>query len=639
MKRRTMWRTGLVWLVCACPAAHAASGTLAGWGGTGEVGVRAETSDGRSTARPFVRETALRGWMSASLAGQLPQSRWLTWSWTARPSFVRSGGSSPGADLSSDAFAHQFVASSQPRHWLRGQFSADRDRVLADRGADASRESRTRRTEGRFELRPGFASMGASLRDERSDDRWISTALAPELERDLRRRTGEAWLESSRMRLMHREVREQVAATREDVNTRWTTFDHALPWGHGSRLATRLEWAGQTPGGATIVDRRVHEQLHVRHAAWLASDYRFEHTHATLLAGEARTFSHQLELGGRVDGKGYALAAGLRGDRSPGRAGRAWSVGPRASWQRAWAGGFRMSAQAGAALEHERRTGARDAVVAVYDEAHTISPSRAFALDVEGADSATVVLRDVYGASGFVEGIDYSLVRSGLDLQVVVPFGGRLAPGDRVRVSYEASPPGTPGRRAVRSDAGWTADWRGFSLRAEDRRTRATDSPVDRGAEQLGSREELAQASASLPRGPIRFDLAASARWRAVSGIEARHRETSAGLAWRLSPSAQLFADASLTDGHEAGLRLRSSVQRVRSEWNAGGRYRWGARIERARFARVGAGPVVQRGAGLDGFARFGVLELSARAEAGVRDGAPGHSYRRGSLTAVRRFR
>jgi len=48
---------------------------------------------------------------------------------------------------------------------------------------------------------------------------------------------------------------------------------------------------------------------------------------------------------------------------------------------------------------------------------------------------------------------------------------------------------------------------------------------------------------------------------------------------------------------------------------------------------------VVQRGAGLDGFARFGVLELSARAEAGVRDGAPGHSYRRGSLTAVRRFR
>ncbi|MBK7369226.1 MAG: hypothetical protein IPJ04_15395 [Candidatus Eisenbacteria bacterium] len=546
MKRRTMWRTGLVWLVCACPAARAASGTLAGWGGTGEVGVRAETSDGRSTARPFVRETALRGWMSASLAGQLPQSRWLTWSWTARPSFVRSGGSSPGADLSTDAFAHQFVASSQPRHWLRGQFSADRDRVLADRGADASRESRTRRTEGRFELRPGFASMGASLRDERSDDRWISTALAPELERDLRRRTGEAWLESSRMRLMHREVREQVAATREDVNTRWTTFDHALPWGHGSRLATRLEWAGQTPGGATIVDRRVHEQLHVRHAAWLASDYRFEHTHATLLAGEARTFSHQLELGGRVDGKGYALAAGLRGDRSPGRAGRAWSVGPRASWQRAWAGGFRMSAQAGAALEHERRTGARDAVVAVYDEAHTISPSRAFALDVEGADSATVVLRDVYGASGFVEGIDYSLVRSGLDLQVVVPFGGRLAPGDRVRVSlkpaaarHAGTARGALGRRMDGGLARLLAARRG-SPHARDRlagrsRRRAVGFARGTGA---GEREPAARPHTLRSRGE-------SARWRAVSGI--------GGAASRNERRARV-----------AGCRLRRSSSRMR---------------------------------------------------------------------------
>ncbi|MBI5170037.1 MAG: hypothetical protein HZA61_11155 [Candidatus Eisenbacteria bacterium] len=639
MKRRNLWCAGLALLACTAPAARAASGTLAGWGGTGEVGVRAETSEGRSTARPFVRETAMRGWLSGSVAGQLPEGRWLTWNWTARPSFVRSGGNASGADLSTDAFAHQFVASTQPRHWVRAQFSADRDRVLADRGGDASRESRTRRTEGRFELRPGFAALGASARDEWSDDRWVSTALAPELQRELRRRTSEAWLESSRTRFMHREVREQVAATRDDVRTRWTTFDHALPWGHGSRLATRLEWAGQTPGGATIVDRRIHEQLHVRHTSWLASDYRFEHTHAALLAGEARTSSHQFELGGRVDGKGWALAGGLRRDESPGREGRAWNVGPRASWQRAWAGGLRMSVQGGAALEHERRTGARDAVVAVPDEAHTIPASRTFALDVEGADSATVVLRDAYRASGYVEGVDYTLLRTGLDLQVIVPFGGRLAPGDRVRVSYEATPPGTPGRRAVRSDAAWTADWRGFSLRAEDRRTRATDSPVDRGAARLGSREELAQASASLPRGPARLDLAASARWRALSGVEARHREGSAGLAWRLSGSAQLFADATLTDGREGGLRLRSSVQRLRTEWNAGGRFRWSARLERTRFTRAGAEAVTHRGAGLDGTARLGLLEATARAEAGVRDGSPGHDYRRASLTLVRRFR
>jgi hypothetical protein len=100
-----------------------------------------------------------------------------------------------------------------------------------------------------------------------------------------------------------------------------------------------------------------------------------------------------------------------------------------------------------------------------------------------------------------------------------------------------------------------------------------------------------------------------------------------------------LFVDASLTEGREGGTRLNSTVQRARGEWNAGGRWRWSVRAERAHFVRAGADGVTQRSLGADASARFGLLEWTARGEAGVRDGAPGHAYRRASIGAVRRFR
>src|ERR1044072_1256067 len=363
----------------------AAPGPLVGWGGSGETGLRWDASEGRSTASPLVRESNLHGWVGVSLAGQLVDSRWLGWSWNVRPGFVRSGGNQPNASLETSELAHQFTAASQPWPWLRAQASADRDRIVANRGEDASRESRFTHAEARAEARTPAFTLGTLGRRERSDDRWMSTVLAPELERHVDRRAFEAWLESSKLRVSERRTFEAVPEAASEIHTRQTTLDHALRWGRGSRLATRLEWNGQSPSALTIVDRAIQEQLHLRHASWLSSDYRFQDTHVEFVAGEGRTRSQFAELSARTDGVGLAMNAGLRSDRSPGRDGHAWSLGPRAFWQRDGRGGLRISGEAGASLEHERRTGANDARVAVANESYAVTATRSFAREVEWA--------------------------------------------------------------------------------------------------------------------------------------------------------------------------------------------------------------------------------------------------------------
>lgn len=617
----------------------AAPGPLVGWGSSGETGFQWDATRGRSLPGPSVSESNMRGWVGISLAGQLADSRWLTWAWSARPGFVRSGGSSPGSWLETSELAHQFTAGSQPWPWLRAQLTADRDRIVANRGEEASRESRLSHAEGRADVRASAFSLGVLSRRERSDDRWMATAVTPELERHVDRRAFEAWLESSKLRLAERRTRESSPGASGEVRTTHTTLDHTLRWGRGSRLATSLEWNDQSPRTATIVDRAVEERLHLRHTSALSSDYRFHANHARLLAGEGTTRSHHAEFAARSDGVGLALGGGVRDDRSPGREGRAWSIGPRVFAQRASRSGLRLSAQAGASLERERRTGANDARLAVTGETHRVGPTRSFTLAVEGVDSATVVVRDANGVSGYVVGLDWDLVRAGTRTSVVIPLGSRIAVGDVLLVTYEATPPGVPSRRSTRLDLGVGAEWRGVSLRLEDLQTVAEDAPRDRGARGLGQREQVATLAALVPRGALQFDASATERKRVVEGQSARVEEARVSLGWRWSPAWRAAGEAAVSQSLGSGGRLGSTVKRLSVEWSDGGAWRWSAHLDGARFDRSGASAVTQRLAGTDVTARWGRLDASLRADVGDRRGGPGHRFSRASLSVRRRLR
>ncbi len=273
MTRRRCAAALAIAAACACGGASAEPVGLLRVGNGGEAGVRWECANGRSAGRPGVSETNVRAWTAASLEGRLASRRWLTYAWVARPSVVRSDGKLNLASSTTEEFAHDLTLVSRPAPWIGAQATASRDRIVADRGPDAARESRFRREEARGDLRLPFASLGAIGRRERSDERWTSSALAPELERHVERSSAETFLESSRMRLSHRNARERVPENATDVETRQTSFDHTLPWGHGSQLRTRLEWADQSGNRLTFVDRSAQENLRVRHAPWLTSDY------------------------------------------------------------------------------------------------------------------------------------------------------------------------------------------------------------------------------------------------------------------------------------------------------------------------------------------------------------------------------
>lgn len=637
------WRAALasaaVVLAGAAATARAQPGPLVEWGRTGEVGVRWESAEGRAEDRPSVREGTTRGWFAASLQGQLADRRWLAWTFAARPGFVRSGGSEAFAEATTQELSHQFTATTRPWAWLGGQFTADRDRIVADRGPDASRESRFRRAEGRADLRLPFAGLGAAQRHERADERWRSTALAPQLDRRTDRRVTDAWLESSRTRVQRHDTREIVPETGGEVTTRQTTFDHVFAWGHGSALRSRWEWADQSPVTAAIVERLVQENLRIRHASWLSSEYAFRTARSRLAAGEGRDESHALELSARTDGVGAGLGASLRRDRSPGREGRAWSAGPRVNWQRAWTGGMRAAAEVGMRVEHERRTGAADARLAVPAESHAVSATRTFALEVEGADSATVFVRDAAGGSGYVDGVDYVLVRSGTRLFVVIPPASRIAVGDVISVSYEASPPGVPERRGTRWDLGASAEWKGLALRVDDRLRVASDAPIERGASALGSREQSASLTAGVPRGPARLDLSLALRRRVVESREADTRDARAALTWTLTPALLGTLDVLGSAAREPGGRLDATVVRGRLDWNPGDGRRVGLHAERSRFEHEHARAIVQTVAGAEVGARWSRLDAWVRLDAGTRGGdAAGHTFGRVTVAATRRF-
>lgn len=639
MKWGAAMAAAVVAVATTAAGVRAQPGPFVAWGRTGEVGIRWESAQGRAEDRPRVSEGTTRAWLGASLQGQIADRRALAWSWAVRPGFVRSGGSEPFAEATTRELAHQFTASTRPWPWLSGQFSADRDRVVADRGADASRESRFARVEGRGDLRLPCAGLGASLRRERADERWMSTALAPELERHTNRRTADVWLESSRMRLQEHRTTERVPETGADVRTRQTTFDHVFSWGHGSALRTRLEWAGQTPVTAALVERLVHENLRVRHASWLTSEYAYRTTRARLAAGGARDASHALELSARTDGVGAGLGASFRHDRSPGREGRAWSAGPRVIGQRAWKGGTRAAVEAGMRLERERRTGADDARVPVVNEAHAVGATRTFSLEVEGVDSATVFVRDAAGASGYVEGADYLLLRSGTRLFVVIPPGSRIAVGDVLHVSYEASPPGVPERRGTRWDMGASAEWRALSVRLDDRLRVVHDTPLERGGSALGSREQSASLAASLPRGPTRVDLSVAFRRRTVDARVADTRDARAALTWSFAPAILGTFDVLGSAAREPGGRLDALVVRGRLDWKPGTGRRANLHAERSRFIHEHSRDIVQTVAGAEVGSRWSQLDTWARLDLGTRGGdAAGHTFARVTIAATRKL-
>lgn len=629
---------GLAGLLWAGTASAQAPGLL-GWGGTGEIGTRWDLSEGHTNARPTVIENGVHGWFASSVRGALFEPRWLAWSWTVRPGFVRAGGNQPFASLHTEEFAHQFSATSRPASWLSAEASSERDRVVAQRGADASRESRFARAEARVDVRTPWLGVGADGHRERADEHWVSALSVPELDRRIRRRTASVWLESSHLRIEHRLAHEDFPELGSDVETRQTTLDHAVRWGHGSSLRSRLEWAGQSPLAATIVDRSVEENLRIRHASGLLGEYSVRRTHSHLTVGEGRDQSNAVEFSSRIDGLALGLGASERSDRSPGRDGRAWSAGPHASWNRAWHGGARLGAEAGVRLERESRRGLADARIAVLDESHAVGSTRSFSLAIEGADSSTVLVRDAAGHSGFVEGTDYVLVRSGATLLVVIPLASRIAEGDLLLIRYEATPPGTPERRATRIDLGLGAEWHGVSLRLDDRQRVVRDSPLERGASSLGSREQSGSVNASWPWRRARVELSSALRRREVESRLARTADQRAGLTWIVSPGLVGTADAVRSSASDPAGTLVSRILRARLDGDRAAAIGWSIRFERAVYSRTRTSDITQTAAGLDLDARWAKLEGTLRFDAGTRS-ADGdrHRFQRVTVTALRRL-
>lgn len=581
----------------------------------GELGVTAEQNTRtQAAARSRILDRRLRYWLRLPLSGRVGTRVGLGYSFTLRPTAVRSFSSAgePGLVLRQVDYDAGVRVTGIPAAVLSG--STARGRARADRSGIPLSESEVATRSGQFELAFRPLPLRAELTEHTNDQTWTISPLAPVLRQEEWSRTLRLSAQNSRTTLHYDRTQHEDRSAGFDYEAWNGRGAHTLRWGKASRLQSTVR-RSQRDGASPYRQDGWEERLHVQHLRAFATDWSVldSRTHGSSSALSSRAISGSFEhrvTQGLVWGAGQATYL----TRTATLQSRATNRRIHATAERRWPSGWAARVGADAGIERREDRGEAAGYLTAIGEQHTVGVGRSFTLDSANPDSASVLVRGLDPPTPFIGGVDYTLEPTGDRLELRLTPLSRIQVGQRVEVDYRFRVGARPVARAVATRAHWVLERGGFSLRQE----RSTHE------NNLGRPDALVAAPNETE---TRSDV--EGRWSVPHGTWSLR----GGIATRRSPSFDQRATEVQSEWSTAwppGARttlaaawVRRSSGRgpldvwsadLRASWDASARLRLGTQWQTHSLARQGAPRERLIDGSVDVQARLAALEIGLRA-------------------------
>lgn len=532
----------------------------------GELGAWIESQSIRESARRRADPPRSQLWLRVPLEGAVVSSRLLSWSGAFRPSFQRGPAGEGGrVDVRETGFEVSARAFSGSPLTLAAVMARSRGQSQRDGASLAEFRSEVSSLSGALKLRG--LTLQAELGDRRSDQSWVVAPLATTLEQDIRVRSWRVEAVNSKLQAWRQRERRTGPGEGSEYLTYASGAAHALRWGHGSELASRLTRDEQSRPAATG-QWDWEERVRLRHTRRVESTWTREERHSWNSTGDARALGYGVRGSHQVaDGVRYGLAYHERRATAAGEHSITRTGGPELAYSGLWGGRVRADVSAGLDLEQRRLRGEARGPVSVLDERALFDASGSVLLLRAGVSAASLRVESPDHTLLYVENVDYRLVAAASTLQILLLPGGRLRSGDAVLLSYAYDPPESGDADATSLRLATTFGWRNVTLRHSRRRRDADGSGIAVTARTSAFDEDESALEWDGMSRAGRVRVSGAVTNRRFEGVHQQVREVRAE--W--SAPATAYGQASVMAGHSrrTGERSPLDLDDLSLGWNA----------------------------------------------------------------------